>query len=261
MSNNLAQLLPQAAAIARRAGAAIMEVYLRAEGPVVEWKADDSPLTEADRAANAVINAGLDALAPRYPIVSEENAPIPFAERRHFERYWLVDPLDGTREFIGRNGEFTVNIALIEGGFPVLGVVYVPATAELYRAALGLGAWREREGETMPLRAARFRADAPGLRVLASRSHLDERTQAFIAGLSNPQLLQRGSSLKMMMLAAGQADLYPRLGPTSEWDTAAPQIILEEAGGQVLEWESRARLGYNKEDVANPYFLAQGEAV
>jgi len=261
MSNDLVELLPAVAAIARQAGAAIMEVYQRAEGPAVEWKADDSPLTEADRAANARINAGLEALGPPYPIVSEENAPIPFAERRHFERYWLVDPLDGTREFIGRNGEFTVNIALIEAGFPVLGVVYVPATGALYRAASGMGAWREYAGETTRLQAARFRADAAGLRVLASRSHLDERTRAFIAGLSAPQLVQRGSSLKMLMLAEGEADLYPRLGPTSEWDTAAPQMILEEAGGQVLHWESGARLAYNKEELANPYFLARGIAV
>lgn len=261
MINEFQTWITEVSAIARRAGSAILEVYHGSADMGITWKEDDSPLTLADQASNAVINSGLAAVTPSYPIVSEENKAIPYAERRHFERYWLVDPLDGTKEFIKRNGEFTVNIALIEGNKPILGVVYIPVTAELYWAARGLGAWRERQGQPEQLSATTFDMQMKGLRVLASRSHISPHTEAFIAQLKEPVLINKGSSIKMLLLAAGEADLYPRLGPTSEWDTAAAQIIVEEAGGQLLEWDSRQPLRYNKEDVLNPNFIGQGRLV
>lgn len=255
---NPLSLLPQVVAIARQAATAILAVYYGDGDWRLQHKSDASPITLADRASNDCINEGLQSLPGNYPVVSEENPAIPYEIRRHFHRFWLVDPLDGTREFVNRNDEFTVNIALIEQGRPVLGVVLSPVSGELFYAVSGQGAWAEKEGQKLRLQAAAVDLLQPGLRVLTSRSHLDAATRSYIATLNNPILLARGSSLKIAMLAAAKADLYPRLGPTSEWDTAAAQLLLEEAGGAVLNWHTGQPLHYNKEDMLNPFFLARG---
>ena len=241
--------------IARAAGAAILERY---EGPIaVTRKSDSSPLTEADRAAHAVIVEGLGQAFPGIPVLSEEGRGIPYPERRAWERFWLVDPLDGTKEFIRRNGEFTVNIALVEGGDPVAGVIYVPARRVLYGGIRGKGAWREEApGEALPIRS---RAPDPeaGLTVVVSRSHPSPETEAYLEGLRVARRIPAGSSLKFCAVAEGRADLYPRLGPTMEWDTAAGQAVLEAAGGRVEDLEGRP-LRYNKPDLRNPHFVARG---
>ncbi len=255
---NRIELAKAVVQIARQAGAAIMAVYAK-EDFGLELKADESPLTLADQAANEIICAGLRGLPVQYPIISEENKAIPFEERRVFERHWLVDPLDGTKEFIKRNGEFTVNIALIEGGEPVLGVVYVPCFGDAYWAARGQGAFVETAGEIRRLAAADFRLSDAGLNLVCSRSHLNEDTQAFVDRFASPNLVSQGSSLKFLLLAKGEAHVYPRLAPTMEWDTAAAQAVLEEAGGKVISQETGQALRYNKENLLNPYFVAYGK--
>ena len=250
-----AHLREPAVAIARRAGEAILDVY---RGPfAVQHKDDRSPLTEADLSAHRIIVAGLGALEPMLPVLSEEAASVPFDERRHWERYWLVDPLDGTREFVKRNGEFTVNIALIERGEPVFGVVYAPDRDYLVHALRGAGAWLERDGaEAVPLRTSPRGAIA---RIAGSRSHRDGRFDEFAARLGKYELIELGSSLKFCLIAEGGADAYLRTGPTSEWDTAAAQCVLEEAGGRVTTLDGTP-LRYNaKESLLNPEFLAVGD--
>ncbi|MDX2298125.1 MAG: 3'(2'),5'-bisphosphate nucleotidase CysQ [Xanthomonadaceae bacterium] len=242
--------------IAQRAGAAIMAVYARDFD--VSAKDDASPLTEADMAAHRLIVAGLQQLTPDIPVLSEESAQIDWAVRQRWSRYWLVDPLDGTREFIKRNGEFTVNIALIDGDAPVLGVVYAPALDELAFALRGRGAF-VRMGEDDVALTTRRPALAP-LRVAASRSHRDARTQAALERMGEIECLGLGSSLKFLRIAEGRADVYPRFGPTSEWDTAAAQCVLEAAGGAVLGMDG-APLRYNRKDsLLNPDFIALGDA-
>ena len=255
---NLVNLGQQVAEIARRAGAVILEVYQDESKFGVEQKADESPLTVADRKANSVICTALEQLEPKFPIISEENKLLPYAQRKDYDHFWLVDPLDGTKEFIKRNGEFTVNIALIKGQQPILGIVYVPVTDEMYIAAKGHGTLVEKNGERKQLQAADFALTDSGLQVVCSRSHLNADTQAFVDRLQNPQLVPQGSSLKFTILAKGKAHVYPRLGPTMEWDTAAAQIVLEEAGGKVISERTGKPLEYNKENLLNPYFIAYG---
>ena len=250
-------LLADVGAIAREAGAAILAIYR--DGFVVEHKADASPLTAADLAAQRVIAAGLARITPDMPVLSEEARAAPWEQRRQWARYWLVDPLDGTREFVKRNGEFTVNIALIEGHRPVLGVVLAPVTGELYAAAEGQGAWLQQHagGAWQPIGARALAAPAV---VAGSRSHGSD-THAFLESLlGRPyQPLPMGSSLKFCLIARAVADLYLRLGPTSEWDTAAAQCVLEQAGGAVLDLSGEP-LRYNaKESLLNPEFLAVGD--
>lgn len=245
--------------IAERAGDAIMDIYKNEEDFGIEAKADDSPLTKADQASNDVICRGLEALSTQYPIISEENKLMAYEDRKDFERFWLVDPLDGTKEFIKRNGEFTVNIALIENGAPIVGVVYAPVLDEMYWGIVGEGAFLRKNGETREISASKFNMVQPGLRVVCSRSHLNEETQAFIDNLIDPEKVSQGSSLKFLVLARGSAELYPRIAPTMEWDTAAAQCVLEAAGGTVLEYETKQPLRYNKESLLNPYFVAQGQ--
>jgi 3'(2'), 5'-bisphosphate nucleotidase len=254
MNDPYLPLAEEVGAISRRAGAAILTVY-ESDDFGVETKSDESPLTRADKAANGVIVAGLRQLSLQAPIVSEEGKDVPFAERQQYTRFWLVDPLDGTKEFIKRNGEFTVNIALIENGRPVLGAVYVPVTDELYYAARNEGAWLEGQGR---IRAARFTLEEPNLRVVASRSHLNDATRDFMERLNEPEIVSRGSSLKILELARGAAHLYPRLAPTMEWDTAAAHAILLEAGGKLVNDETGQELIYNKEVLRNPHFVAYG---
>lgn len=241
--------------VAREAGAAIMRIY---DGDIiVEMKSDESPLTAADRASHDIIAAGLAALDPEIPLLSEEGRDIPFNERRQWQRFWLVDPLDGTKEFIKRNGEFTVNIALIEGGTPVVGVIYVPAQNRLYRGIKGAGAWIEDETGR---RAIVVRRPDPvkGMAVVMSRSHPSPELDAYLEKIVVGEAVPVGSSLKLCAVAEGRADLYPRLGPTMEWDTAAGQAIVEAAGGRVEDMEGNP-LRYNKENLLNGWFIVRGE--
>ena len=253
--DNLAALLEAVKGIARDAGEKIMAIYGTAFK--VERKSDDSPLTKADMAAHHCIVDALDKLAD-YPVLSEESGSIPFSERRAWQTYWLVDPLDGTKEFVKRNGDFTVNIALILQLRPVLGVVYVPVTRQCYFAAQGLGACKQ--GEDSPAQAIRVRTRVPEKLVVAgSRSHVTPELQNYLARLPAHELLSIGSSLKFCLVAEGRADLYPRMGLTSEWDTAAAQCVVEQAGGLVTDLQGR-ELRYNeKESLLNPCFLVFGD--
>jgi 3'(2'), 5'-bisphosphate nucleotidase len=242
-------------ALAREAGRAILAVY--ACDFDVEAKADRSPLTEADLAAHACIRDGLAALDPALPMLSEESAAHELSGRRDWTRYWLVDPLDGTREFVKRNGEFTVNIALIEDGRTVFGVVYAPVLDELFWGQAGHGAFlRGPEGD-VELRARRP-APRP-LRVAVSRSHLDPRSAALLGRLEQPVSVGLGSSLKFCRLAEGRVDVYPRFGPTGEWDTAAGQAVLEAAGGAVLDLAGQPLTYNQRESLINPDFIALGD--
>ncbi len=242
-------------AIARNAGDAIMDIY---QGEFdVELKGDSSPLTAADRASHEVIVAGLQETTPEIPILSEEGRDIPYAERRNWQCFWLVDPLDGTKEFIKRNGEFTVNIALIEGGSAVAGVVYVPAQNKMFCGTLDSGCWMS-EGEAEPVLIQVREADyAAGLTVVMSRSHPSPELETYLQKITVAEALPVGSSLKLCAVAEGKADLYPRLGPTMEWDTAAGHAVVEAAGGTVTT-EDGQPLRYNKENLLNPNFIVKG---
>jgi 3'(2'), 5'-bisphosphate nucleotidase len=253
--NDLTALLPPVCAIARAAGHVILEVYGREF--VVTRKDDDSPLTEADQLAHALIRRELALLAPPLPLLSEESAPEERAQRRSWQRYWLVDPLDGTKEFLKRNGEFTVNIALIEEQRAALGVVYAPVLDRLYYGAIGLGAWREVDGATEAI-GVRPTVGSP-LRVVGSRSHPSPELAAYLAALGAYEITDMGSSLKICLVAEGTADIYPRLGPTSEWDTAAAQAILESAGGRMIDTAGQPLRYNSKDDLLNPHFLAFGD--
>ncbi|MEL6674362.1 MAG: 3'(2'),5'-bisphosphate nucleotidase CysQ [Bacteroidota bacterium] len=258
---NLSELASPLVGIAIDAGQKILEVYHdESRFGEIDYKADDSPLTEADRLANERIVSFLENYWPDIPVLSEEGRDIPYEERKDWARFWLVDPLDGTKEFINRNGEFTVNIALIEGQQVVAGVVHVPVQGVTYFAAKGSGAWKYAEGAPrQQLQAASFSMDQAGLRVVCSRNHLSEATKAYINALNQPEMVNMGSSLKLAKIAEGEADVYPRFGPTMEWDIGAAQIIVEEAGGQVLIHEVGTPLQYNKENLLNPFFMVYGQ--
>ncbi|TAE59051.1 MAG: 3'(2'),5'-bisphosphate nucleotidase [Bacteroidetes bacterium] len=258
----LSSLIPDLVRIAREAGSAILSIYADHERFVqVEHKADDSPLTLADRLAHQVIAERLGALTPDIPLLSEEGQAIPYELRSQWQRFWLVDPLDGTKEFIKRNGEFTVNIALIEGGRPVLGCVYVPAQDLTYYAFAGGGAFRMENNFSYPIVAEDFNPDLPGIKVVASRSHMTPEAEDYISRFSQPHLMSMGSSLKFLLVAEGKAHVYPRLGPTMEWDTAAAQMIVEEAGGSVISQDNGEPLSYNKMSLLNPHFIVYGRKV
>lgn len=219
-----------------------------------EAKGDQSPLTLADRNAHLKISSILEATG--WPILSEEGKDVPYSERKSWNYFWMVDPLDGTKEFIKRNGEFTVNIALIHKGVSILGVVAVPVTHEIYYAAAGMGAYVRKNGVDHKLdKRAKVDLQQEGLRVVASRSHMNDETRNFINTLRSPDLVSAGSSLKFMLLASGQADVYPRYAPTMEWDTAAAHAIVKETGFDVTQYGTNDPLLYNKENLLNPYFL------
>lgn len=249
-------ILEDVCQIALRAGDEIMRIYNEFSDFSVESKKDKSPLTIADKASNNIINDGLKNLSLQYPIISEENKQIPYEKRKAYDIFWLVDPLDGTKEFIKKNGEFTVNIALMQDGYPVMGVVYAPARESLYYSAKGEGAFKKKNGKTKKIHCNRINLYDKGLRVVCSRSHINEDTKDVIDRLNEPELVAVGSSLKLVIIAEGEADYYPRLGPTMEWDIGAAQAILEEAGGSVVSASSNKRLNYNKESLLNPYFIA-----
>jgi 3'(2'), 5'-bisphosphate nucleotidase len=249
-------LLDAVCEIARAAGRAILEVYAR--DFTVEHKSDDSPLTEADRVAHAIILRGLADLDHAIPVLSEESGPADQALRRGWSRYWLVDPLDGTKEFVKRNGEFTVNIALVVDGRAELGAVDAPVLDRLYFGALALGAWRADGGAAPHAIGVRKTAASP-VRVVGSRSHPSPELAGYLAGLGPHEITDMGSSLKICLIAEGAADVYPRLGPTSEWDTAAAQAILESAGGRMIDLAGRPLRYNSKDDLLNPHFLAFGD--
>jgi len=249
------ELLDHISAIARAAGSAAMQVY--ASDFAVRGKADASPVTEADERAEAVILERLAALTPDIPVISEEQSAAGLAPPA-CERFWLVDPLDGTREFIQRNGEFTVNIALIESGRPTLGVVAAPALERLFAGALGCGAQVHDAAGTR--RIACRASPAEGLTVVCSRSHGDrDALDRYLAGRQIAAVTGAGSSLKFCLVASGEADLYPRLGRTMEWDTAAGHAVLAAAGGSVRTLDG-AELRYGKPGLDNPHFVASGLA-
>lgn len=249
-------VLSEVAAVARAAGELIMQVYQQDFS--VDFKDDQSPLTEADRLANTLIETELHAMNARLaldiPILSEEGKAIPYEERQAWTCFWLVDPLDGTKEFVKKNDEFTVNIALIEKGVPVLGVVYAPALNLLYEAKQGEGAFKN--GQTLPLAQ-----DRETFNVVASRSHMSAETEQFIAQLQTDkpkELVSVGSSLKLCLVAEGAADIYPRLGPTMEWDTGAAHAIVLEAGKRLDKFSFEQQYeqhGYNKPNLLNDWFV------
>jgi len=250
-------LLPQCEQIALQAGHAIMEVY--ESDFAVEHKDDKSPLTQADLAADKVIAAGIAALDVTWPLLSEESAKLPFETRKTWETYWLIDPLDGTKEFVKRNGEFTVNIALVHKHEVILGVVHAPAQHRTWSAARGLGAFAfATEGDVNRQEISSRDLDMDNLVLVASRSHAGEKLQAFTNSINPNETIASGSSIKLCMVAAGEADLYPRLGLTSEWDTAAAQCVVEEAGGHLTDTAMK-KLKYNtKESLLNPEFFVFG---
>lgn len=245
-------LLTQLLSIARQAGDAIMAVY-QAEKISFQQKVDQSPVTQADLAAHNILLQQLGLLIPTCPVVSEEDKASQ-RYRNNKNSFWLIDPLDGTKEFVAHSDEFTVNIALIEEGHSILGVVYAPAIDTFYWGGPDIGAFRTMGLESTPIRIG-VGGVAGVCRVVASKSHLNADTQAFIDHLGTVELLQAGSSLKFCRVAEGRADIYPRLAPTCEWDTAAAQAILEGAGGAVLDLQGQP-LRYGKPDVLNPSFIA-----
>ncbi|HEX7063136.1 MAG TPA: 3'(2'),5'-bisphosphate nucleotidase CysQ [Woeseiaceae bacterium] len=248
-------LIEPVVAIAEAAGKAILAVYETEFD--VDAKADDSPLTQADMASHRHIVAALGALTPGLPVLSEEAGLPDFAERRRWRRYWLVDPLDGTKEFVKKNGEFTVNIALVEEHVPVLGVVHVPVRGLTYTGCAGAGATRrEADGRQRPIHVA-IESASP-VRVVGSRSHRGASLDAFLEKLGDFEMVPMGSSLKLCLVAEGAADVYPRLGPTSEWDTAAAQAVVEQAGGAVWQLDGRPLTYNEKADILNPHFLVVG---
>jgi 3'(2'), 5'-bisphosphate nucleotidase len=252
------ELLDAVRRIARAAGREILDVY--GTDFASETKLDDSPLTEADLRAHHLIAAELARLTPQLPLLSEESADtVSWEQRQGWQRYWLADPLDGTKEFVARNGEFTVNIALIENGRPVLGVVHIPVSDTTYSGVPGIGAWRE-SGDRPPMPIAARRLALPPVQVLGSRSHGSPKLAARIAALGPHEFRAAGSSIKLCLIADGSADLYPRLGGSMEWDIAAGQAIIEAAGGQVVSLADGLALRYNKPDLLNPKFLAYGDS-
>jgi 3'(2'), 5'-bisphosphate nucleotidase len=260
---NYHQYLEQVIAIAKAAGAAIMQVY-STDFNVIN-KEDNSPLTQADLVAHHVIVTALSKLTPHIPILSEESEAIDYETRKEWRQYWLIDPLDGTREFVKRNGEFTVNIALINEQKAVLGVVYAPVTEVLYFASQAHGTYKQISSHA----ALRIHTRLLNLKqpiIAGSRSHADEKMQNFMRNLTasagvTPELISMGSSLKICLVAEGLADVYPRLGPTSEWDTAAAHCILKEAGGDIVD-EAGLTLRYNsKLSLLNPFFFAKSGSV
>ncbi len=251
-------------AIAKDAGDAIMEIYNK--DFTIDYKDDKSPLTEADTKSNEIICNALTIAYPEIPLLSEENKEVPYEDRKDWEYYWCIDPIDGTKEFIKKNGEFTVNIALIHKDTPVLGVVYAPALKDMYKAKKGDGAFKN--NRKLPLEVNE--TPEKSLRVVASKSHLSEETQAFIDDVAKNtesiEQVSKGSSLKLVMVAEGSADIYPRLAPTMEWDTAASDAVVRESGKMTYQYNSAFSIQhstslspvvYNKENLLNPWFITR----
>lgn len=249
------KLIEEAKKSAIAAGKAILEVYNSADFGA-ELKSDNSPLTLADKAAHDVIVKGLK--GTNLPILSEEGKSIDYSERKGWEYFWMVDPLDGTKEFIKKNGEFTVNIALIKGNEAIAGVVYAPVLDWLYWSIPDQGAYKQVDSEdALLIKANHFDASKRGIKVVASRSHLNEATQDYIDTFVEPELVSMGSSLKILLVGEGAADVYPRYAPTMEWDTAAAHAVIKQSGANIYQKGSSEEVRYNKEDLLNPHFLVR----
>ena len=247
--------------IAKKAGDEIMKIYQ--QDFEVDYKKDNSPLTKADIKSNEIITESLKDLYPEIPILSEENKEVPYNIRKNWEYFWLIDPLDGTKEFVKKNGEFTVNIALIHKDTPVLGVIYAPVLEILYYAQKEKGAFKQ-EKNKKPQRLPIYKhTNNDTLKVIVSKSHYNQETKYFVDNLKNKykktiEFIRIGSSLKLCLIAEGKADIYPRLAPTMEWDIAAGQAIVEQAGGEVVEFKTKTPLKYNKQNLLNSYFVTKG---
>lgn len=256
---DITHLLSLAKNAALQAGKAILEVYTSGDFGV-EMKSNQSPLTLADKAAHAIIASNLEETG--LPILSEEGSDIPYGDRKNWEYFWLVDPLDGTKEFIKRNGEFTVNIALMHSNIPVAGVIYAPYLDVLYFGSEEMGSYKIEKDEQVQLpfmtkkRSLQELQQKEHITVVASKSHLNEETKSFINQFKNANFSSMGSSLKLMLLAEGVADIYPRIAPTMEWDTAAGHAILRSLNMGVYHTDLQTELSYNKEDLLNPSFIA-----
>jgi len=242
--------------LAIKAGARILDFYQY--GFDVEHKSDQTPLTQADIAAHEIIDEGLRQLTPDIPVISEEGASIPFATRQQWPLYWLVDPLDGTREFIRRNDEFTVNIALIENGKPIMGLVHAPELEQCYFAARGIGAYKKANDKKPKRIYVKSNCRKPVV-IAGSHSHPSAEFNTFIANIGDYEMLSMGSALKSCLVAEGVADIYARLGPTSEWDTAAAQCIVEEAGGMLTDTNMQPLCYNTKDSLLNPHFFVFGD--
>lgn len=255
----LQDLLKKIIPIVKLAGQAILEVYAKKDIVPVTLKSDHSPLTEADTASHQILVRGIRGLIPELPILSEESQEISYRERCLWTQYWLIDPLDGTKEFLARNDEFSINVALIQNHKPVLGVIYLPVFDVLYMAIEGEGAYKQEQNHhSNRIQTTSF--NSTQLRLTLSRRHHSEKLKDWLVHFSNYTILPHGSALKICLVAEGTADLYPRFGNTSEWDTAAGQCILEEAGGAVLNCEDHHPIEYNrKASLVNPAFLAVGD--
>lgn len=243
--------------IAKKAGDEIMKIYQQDFD--VDYKKDNSPLTKADIGSNEVIIKNLENLYPGIPVLSEENNEIPYKTRKNWEYFWLIDPLDGTKEFVKKNGEFTVNIALIYKNTPILGVIYAPALNLLYYAQKDRGAFKQEENK-MPQRLPTYHHTLNNNpKVIVSKSHYNQKTREFVNNLKNQykkiEFISIGSSLKFCLVAEGKADIYPRLAPTMEWDVAAGQVIIEQSGGRVVNFNNKTPLNYNKENLFSPWFI------
>ncbi len=256
----LTDLLPPLLELAREVGRAVMALYDAADDRVVEYKTDDSPLTKADWVAHHMIVDGLSRLTHDWPVLSEESVAVSYAERSRWPQFWLVDPLDGTKEFLNCNGEFTINIALIKHGVPVLGVVHAPANEAIYFAAKGQGAFCQ-VGKEGPRRlSAKAWREGETMKIVASRSHGDDRLQGLMKKYEDYEYVSMGSSLKMCLVAEGLAHVYPRFGCTMEWDTAAAHCVVMEADGAACDFRG-VELRYNKRDLHNPPFIVLAVAM
>ncbi|CAN5458496.1 3'(2'),5'-bisphosphate nucleotidase CysQ [soil metagenome] len=260
MNISYTSLLPHVVTLAKQAGAAILQYYHQEQAVAVRLKKDDSPVTDADMAAHQLIAVGLKQLTPELPILSEEAADIPYSTRSTWQQYWLIDPLDGTKEFIQGHAEFTVNIALIVNNKPVLGVVYLPVLGTCYFAAENQGTFRQQDD--LPVQSIQVRSlPQTNVMVAISRRRTTDQLLQFLAHLDqyNYSLIKKGSSIKSCLVAEGTADVYPSFGLTSEWDTAAAQCVVEEAGGSLVDLQLQP-LRYNtKESLLNPYFIVLGD--
>ena len=244
--------------IAKKAGNEIMKIYQ--QDFEVDYKADNSPLTKADIKSNEIITESLKDLYPEIPILSEENKEVPYNIRRNWEYFWLIDPLDGTKEFVKKNGEFTVNIALIYKNMPVLGVIYAPVLDLLYYAQKDQGAFKQDKNKKSQRLPIYNYPDNHTLKVIVSKSHYNQETKEFVNNLKSQyekiEFINIGSSLKLCLIAEGKADIYPRLAPTMEWDIAAGQTIVEESKGRIIKYKTEESIKYNKQNLLNPYFIA-----
>lgn len=244
------------------AGTAVMKIYEAVDiSYKTAYKKDNSPVTDADLMSNKIISTGLSDIFPDIPIISEESNLDSYHQRKKWEYAWLLDPLDGTKEFINRSDEFSINLALIQNGTPVAGFIYLPVFKMLYYAIKGSGAFEAFENQNNSISVNTFKLDQKGLRIVASRSEMDSSTRSYIDILDSPEIITLGSALKFISIAKGDADYYPRMIHIMEWDTAAGQIIIEEAGGALVEADTGLPLSYNKPTMINPYFIASGKII